>query len=154
MIAALRPTDWNWLLFGHLATAFLLVGGLILMTVVSIAAERTASSDQVPLLRALAFRVNLLLVVPMLVAIHIFGAILSDREYDSSEPGWLGAGFAITSVATIVAVVLVFLQFWVVRRVRRGATAGWPAVAATYLAPLLLAAMVVVIVLMAGKPAG
>ena len=25
MIAAIRPTEWNWLLFGHLASAFVLV---------------------------------------------------------------------------------------------------------------------------------
>jgi hypothetical protein len=153
MIAAIRPTEWNWLLFGHLASAFILIAGLIVVVLVSVAAQRNAQSDHVPLLRAIAFRSNLLLVIPPFIAVHVFGAMLADREYPGdSEPDWLGAGFAITTIATIVALVLLALQFWVLRRVRKGQLGGWQSGLATFLAPLLLAAMVVVLVLMAGKP--
>ena len=58
----------------------------------------------------------------------------------------------ITTIATVVALVLLAIQFWVLRRVRAGHLGGWQASLATYLAPLLLIAMTVVLVLMAGKP--
>ena len=153
MIAAIRPTEWNWILLGHLASAFILIAGLIVVVLVSLAAQRKSThSDHVPLLRAIAFRSNLVLVIAPFVAVHIFGALLADREYGDADPGWLGASFAITTIATVVALVLLAIQFWVLRRVRAGHLGGWQASLATYLAPLLLIAMTVVLVLMAGKP--
>ena len=47
---------------------------------------------------------------------------------------------------------LAFIQFWVLRRVRAGQLGGWPAAVASYLPAVILAALVAVIVLMAGKP--
>jgi hypothetical protein len=155
MTAAIRPTEWNWLLLGHLAAAFILVGGLIVAVLVSFAAQRKAQSDHVPLLRAIAFRSTLILALPGLILVHVFGAMLADREYPGdAAPGWLDSAFAITTIATIVALVLLAVQFWVLRRVRAGHLGGWQAGLATYLAPLVLASMVVVLVLMAGKPTG
>jgi hypothetical protein len=153
MIAAIRPTDWNWILLGHLAAALVLVAGLIVVVLVSFAAHRKAQSDHVPLLRAIAFRSTLVLVIPAFVLVHVFGAMLADREYPGdAAPGWLDSAFAITTIATIAALVLLALQFWVLRRVRAGHLGGWQAGLATYLAPVVLAAMVVVLVLLAGKP--
>jgi len=153
ILAALRPTDWNWVLLGHVGSALVLVGGLIALVIVSVAAHQIAA-EHVPLLRALAFRINLLTVIPAFVAVHVFGGILSDREYHGHEPSWLSTGFAITSISTIVAIALLFLQFWVLRRVRAGTLGGAPAALATWLWPAVLAAMIAVLVLMAGKPAG
>ena len=154
MLAAIRPTDWNWLLLFHLVFAFLVFGGALTVATTSLAAGRRAWPDQVPLLRAIAFRTNLVVVVPSFIGLHVFGGVLSNREYHGHEPNWLSIGFSITSAATIVAVVLVFLQFWVVRRTRAGELGGWPAQIANYLPALVLAALVTVIVLMAGKPVG
>jgi hypothetical protein len=154
MLAATRPTDWNWLLLFHLVFAFLVFGGALAVATVSLAAGRRAWPDQVPLLRAIAFRTNLVVVVPALIGLHVFGGLLSNREYHGHEPNWLSIGFSITSAATIVAVVLVFIQFWVLRRTRAGELGGWSAQAANYLPALVLAALVTVIVLMAGKPVG
>jgi len=152
MIAAIRPTDWNWLLLAHLAAAFVLVAGLIVAVLVSLVAQRQAQSDHVPLLRAIAFRTTLVLALPGFILVHVFGAMLADREYGDAAPGWLDSAFAITTIATIAALLLLALQFWVLRRVRAGHLGGWQAGLATYLAPVVLAAMVVVLVLMAGKP--
>ena len=85
---------------------------------------------------------------------HVFGDLLANREYPSTAtPDWLTAAFAITDIALIVGgVLLTILQFWVLRRTRAGNPGGWPAGLATYLPPVVLAALVSVIVLMAGKP--
>jgi hypothetical protein len=155
MIAAIRPNDWNWLLLFHLLAAFALVGGAITVVLTSLAAGRKAWPEQVPLLRAIAFRTNLLVVLPSFVAVHVFGDLLANREYKNAEPDWLSAGFAITDGSLIVGgVLLTLLQFWVLRRVRAGNPDGWPAHVATFLPLVVLAALLTVIVLMAGKPVG
>jgi hypothetical protein len=155
MIAAIRPDDWNWLLMFHLLSAFLLVGGVVTVVLVSLAASRKAWPEQVPLLRAIAFRTNLVVVLPAFIAVHVFGDVLAGREYKDGDPDWLSAGFAITDVTLIVGgVLLTVLQFWVLRRTRAGHSGGWPAQLATYLPAVVLAALVDVIVLMAGKPIG
>lgn len=155
MLAAIRPTDWNWLLLFHLLFAFALVGGAMAVVLTSFAAARHAWPEQVPLLRALAFRTNLLVVLPGFVGAHVFGDLLANREYPHHEPDWLSAGFAITDITLIVGgILLTLLQFWVLRRTRAGHPGGWQAALATYLPPFVLAALVSVIVLMAGKPVG
>jgi hypothetical protein len=152
MIGAIRPESWNWLLFFHLLFAFVLVGGVVTVLISSLAAG-ASRSEHVPLLRAIAFRTNLLVVLPAFIAVHVFGQVLADREYGDSEPDWLSLGFGLTDAALIVGgVLLTLLQYWVLRRVRGGNTGGWPARAATLLPPLVLATLIAVIVLMAGKP--
>lgn len=155
MIAAIRPTDWNWLLLAHLIFAFALVGGVITVVLASLAAGRGGRPEQVPLLRAIAFRTNLVVVLPGFIGVHVFGDLLSNREYDRHEPDWLSIAFGLTDIGLIVGgVVLTLLQFWVLRRVRAGRLGGWPAQIATYLPAIVLATLVAVIVLMAGKPVG
>jgi hypothetical protein len=155
LLAAIRPTGWNWLLLFHLLAAFALVGGVVTVVFVSLAAARKAWPEQVPLLRAIAFRTNLVVVLPAFIAVHVFGDLLANREYKHGDPDWLTAGFAITDIALIVGgVLLTLLQFWVLRRTRAGHQGGWPAALATYLPAIVLATLVSVIVLMAGKPVG
>jgi hypothetical protein len=145
----------DWLLFAHVLSAMLLFAGVLTVVTVSLAAARQAWPAQVPLLRALAFRTNLLLVLPGFIAVHVFGDLLANREFKGSEPDWLDIGFAITDVDLIVGgVLLTVLQFWVLRRTRAGQPDGWPARVATALPAVVLAALVAVLVLMAGKPVG
>jgi hypothetical protein len=155
IVAVIRPDSWNWLLMFHLLAAVLLVGGMTTVVLASLGAGRKAWPEQVPLLRAIAFRTNLVVVLPAFIAVHLFGDLLASREYKQGDPDWLSAGFAITDVSLIVGgVLLTLLQFWVLRRTRAGHSGGWPAQLATYLPALVLAALVSVIVLMAGKPFG
>jgi hypothetical protein len=154
-LAAIRPTDWNWLLLFHLLAAFALVGGVVTVALVSLAAVRKAWPAQVPLLRAIAFRTNLVIVLPAFIAVHVFGDLLAGREYKHGDPDWLSAGFTITDISLILGgVLLTLLQFWVLRRTRAGHPGGWQAGIASYLPTVILAALVSVIVLMAGKPVG
>jgi|SRR5262245_46066145 len=154
MVGAIRPTDWNWLLLGHLIAAFALVAGVLVLTLTSVAASRSGRPEHASLLRAVGFRANLVVVIPAFVAVLVFGGVLAGREFpgDSSAPGWLDTSFSITIASTLVAVVLAFLQYWVLRRDRARHPGGWQATSTTYMPPVVLAALVVVIVLMAGKP--
>jgi hypothetical protein len=142
------------LLFAHILSAMILFGGVLTVVTVSIAAQQRAWPAQVPLLRALAFRTNLL-VLPGFIAVHVFGDLLANREYKHGQPDWLDIGFAITDIDLIVGgVILTLLQFWVLRRTRAGEPAGWQASLASTLPWLVLAGLVAAIVLMAGKPVG
>jgi hypothetical protein len=150
-LAAIRPTDWNWILFFHLVTAFLLVGGMIVVLLVSLATRR-ARLEQLPLLRVIAFRTNLIVVIPMYVLVHVFGPMLANREYPHNEPNWIGTSFMLATLGTLLALILAALQFWALRRLRAGKTAGWQEWIADWLPALLLASLIAVIVLMSGKP--
>jgi hypothetical protein len=143
------------LLFAHILSAMILFGGVLAVVTISVAAQQRAWPDQVPLLRALAFRTNLIVVLPGFVAVHIFGTLLADREFKHGQPDWLDLGFAITDIDLIVGgVTLTLLQFWVLRRTRAGEPGGWQASLATVLPWIVLAGLVAAIVLMAGKPVG
>jgi branched-subunit amino acid ABC-type transport system permease component len=154
VLALIRPTDWNWLLFGHLLAAFALVAGVIVVCLTSLAATRPGRPELATLLRSIGLRANLIVVIPAFIAIHVLGGILADREFpgDSNEPSWLGTSFAITTIVTLVAVALAFLQYWTLRRTRAGSLSGWPGQVAASVPLLVLAALAAVIVLMAGKP--
>jgi hypothetical protein len=143
------------LLFAHILAAMILFGGVLTVVTLSVAARRQGWPDQLPLLRALAFRTNLVVVLPGFVAVHVFGDLLADREFKHDQPDWLDLGFAITDIDLIVGgVLLTLLQFWVLRRTRAGEPGGWPASLATVLPWVVLAGLVAAIVLMAGKPVG
>jgi hypothetical protein len=142
------------LLFAHILSAMILFGGVLTVVVVSVAAQQRAWPAQMPLLRALAFRTNLLVVLPGFVAVHVFGDLLANREYKYGQPDWLDIGFAITDAELIVGGLLTVLQFWVLRRTRGGEPGGWQASLATVLPWIVLAGLVAVIVLMTGKPVG
>jgi len=79
MLALIRPNDWNWLLMFHLLAAFMLVGGVLTVVLTSLAAGRSTDPEHVPLLRAIAFRTNLVVVLPGFIAVLVFGTVLSDR---------------------------------------------------------------------------
>lgn len=155
MVAAVRPEAWSWVLFLHLAFAFVLVGAVIAVTTVSIAAHVSAWRAHVPLLRGVAFWTNLAVVLPSFVGLRIVAEILAGREYPdgTSTPGWLDASYPVTDAALAIGgVLLTLLQLWVLRRARAGALGGWQAQLATVLPPLVLAALVAVVVLMTAKP--
>jgi hypothetical protein len=115
---------------------------VLTIVTVSAAAQQRAWPDQIPLLRALAFRTNLLIVLPCFVAVHVFGDLLANREYEHGQPDWLDIGFAITDIDLIAGgVVLTLLQFWVLRRTRAGEPGGRPASLATILPWIVLAGL-------------
>jgi hypothetical protein len=152
MLAAIRPSEWNWLLLFHLLFGFALVGGVLAVTLLSLAAR--GACEQVLLLRTLAFRTNLAVVLPAFVGVHILGQTLSDREFpNGGEPGWVGTAFGLTDAGLVLGgVVLTLLQWWVVRRTRAASAPGWAVGVATVLPPLVLALLVAIVFVMAGKP--
>lgn len=144
----------NWLLMFHILAAVLLVAASMAVSVSSFVAVRTAVADRASFYRQTAFRINLFVIFPAFLAVIFLGEAVAEKEgIDKNSPDWLNAGWTITFLAGIVgAILLTLLQWWVLRRARRGELRGWQATVATYTAPLILAALVVVLFLMAAKP--
>ena len=141
----------DWLLFFHVLAAFVLVGGVIAVVLVSLAALR--ETEHGLLLRRVALTTNLAVVLPAFVAAYVFGGALSDREFPHDEPGWLGASVGLTDLVGVVGVLATtLLQWWVVRRARAGTLAGWHAQIASYLPILVLGVLFAIMFLMSGKP--
>jgi hypothetical protein len=149
-----RPDTWNWLLLFHILSAVLVFAGAIVVMAASLAALRTAAPDRTLLLRRVALITGLATILPY-VGIHIFGGLLSDREFPKGvdEPGWLGAAWGLTALYGIISIILLsLLQWWVVRRTRSGGALGWQEKLASWLAPVGPALLLVVLFLMSGKP--
>jgi hypothetical protein len=155
MLALLdRGSTINWLLMFHVIAAVLLVAATIAVSVAGAVALRTAVADRASFFRQTAFRLNLFVVLPAFVAVILLGGAVSNKEgLDENTPDWLDAASTVTFLGGIIGGILLSgLQYWALRRARTGAHRGWQAQVASYVAPVVLAALFVVLFLMAAKP--
>jgi NADH:ubiquinone oxidoreductase subunit 6 (subunit J) len=150
-----RPHTWLWLLTFHVISAFILVGAAITVAIFSIAALRQTDTGRVTELRRLALRTTLIVAIPAFIGAHLFGQILAGKEFPkgTKTPGWLDTGFVVTDAFGVFGIVVLgLLQWWVLRRAKAGTIGGWQAKVATWLSPITMAALFVVLFVMAGKP--
>ncbi len=92
----------DWLLFVHVASAFLFFGAAVTMTIAGVSASRAADPRQAALLARLANRVAVLLLWPSLVILVAAGAQLASKE-DVYGRGWLRYGMVLTGVVAVLA---------------------------------------------------
>jgi hypothetical protein len=142
MVALVRPDSWNLPLFLHVLGAVVLVGGI---TATAIAAGRSQAS---PLLRRVAFRTLLTVVLPAWLLMRVAGEWVNSREDVPGDPTWLGIGYLVGDAGLLLLLVTTVIGWWSTRRPER----RWPAQAATALAALYLAALLVAMFAMSGKP--
>jgi hypothetical protein len=135
------PGRSNWLLFAHVAAAFVFFGAALTVAVVSMAATRARSESESTLLSQLAFRVDVLVLWPALVILVGAGAQLASSE-DAYGRGWLRWGMILTGVLAVLGGGVLAV---VSRRPRRGPLL-------TLVATLTLVLLVVVFWLMTAKP--
>jgi hypothetical protein len=141
MTAVFVPGRSDWLLFAHVAAAFVFFGAALTVILVARAAARARTESEGALLARLAFRVDLLLLWPSLVILVGAGAQLASSE-DAYGSGWLRWGMILTG---IVAVLGGGLLAALGRRAR-----GGPLL--TVVATLTLVLIVVIFWLMTAKP--
>lgn len=141
MTGALVAGRSNWLLFAHVAAAFVFAGAALTAIVAGTAAARAADDADRALLARLAYRTNVLLLWPALVVVLGAGAQLADAE-DAYGRGWLRWGMILTAVVAVLGgLVLAALT-------RRASRSPLVLVAGT----ATLVALVVVFWLMTAKP--
>jgi hypothetical protein len=151
VVAAIRPDEWNFPLFVHVLGAMILVGGLL-----AGASTLAFARGHVGFLR-LGYWSLLAVSLPGWVLMRI-GAewIYSEEDWDElpagvDEPGWLETGAFIGDVGGLILVVSLITGGVGVYRLREGRGSGLLK-ATLVLSLVLLAAYVVAVWAMAGKP--
>jgi len=150
VLAVVRPDSWNFPLYLHVLGAMILVGGLV-----AGAAALAFARGDARMLR-LGFWALMLVSFPGWVLMRIGAEWIYSREGwnhvpDNLRPDWLGIGFLIADVGGLILVITLIIGGIGVRRLEAGKSAGLLK-ATLVLSLLLLAAYVVAVWAMAGKP--
>jgi len=150
VLATVRPDSWNFPLFLHVVGAMILVAGLL----TGAAALLFAKGDE-KLLR-LGFWSLMLVSFPGWVLMRIGAEWIFSREGwskvpDSLRPDWLGIGLVIADAGGLILVITLILGGIGVRRLQANKGSGLLKVVLV-LSVVLLAAYVVAVWAMAGKP--
>jgi hypothetical protein len=151
LLAVSRPTEWNFPLFIHVLGAMVLVGGLL-----TGASTLLYARGDVRFLR-LGYWTLLAVALPGYIVMRI-GAqwIYSKEGWDDlpdevDEPAWLGIGYIIADVGALLTLIALILGGIGVRRLGRGGGQGLLK-AAMVIAWIVLAAAIVAVWAMSGKP--
>ena len=150
VLASVRPDDWNFPLFVHVLGAMILVGGLV-----AGASALAFAKGDAKLLR-LGFWSLVLVSFPGWVVMRLGAQWISSREGwddvpDSRIPSWLNIGTLIADAGGLVLVITLIIGGIGVRRLKAGKSSGLLKTTLV-LSVVLLAAYVVAVWAMAGKP--
>ena len=150
IVAAVRPDSWNFPLFVHVFGAMILVGGLV-----ASASALGLARDHVRFLR-LGYLSLLALALPGWVLMRVSAQWIASKEGlddlpDEVEPAWLSIGGFIADVGGLILLVTLVVGGVGVYRLRDGKGSGLLR-ATLVLSLILLAAYVVAVWAMAGKP--
>jgi hypothetical protein len=148
LLAAHRPTDWNFPLFVHVFGAMVLVGGLLAGASILAFARGDVRSLK------LGYWTLLAVAFPGYIVMRIGAQWIYSREglEDLPEdPTWIGIGFIVADLGALITLVALILGGVGVYRLRSGKGAGLLK-AAMVLAWIVLAAALVAVWAMAGKP--
>lgn len=150
VLAAVRPTDWNFPLFVHVVGAMILVAGLV-----TGASALAFARGDAKMLR-LGFWALMLVSFPGWVIMRLGAQWIYSREGwdnvpNSLVPSWIGIGFLIADLGGLILVLTLIIGGIGVRRLQSGKGAGLLK-AVLVLSVVLLAAYVVAVWAMAGKP--
>ena len=148
ILAAVRPDSWNFPLFVHVFGAMILVGGLL-----TGASTILYARGDVRFLR-LGYWTLLAVALPGYVVMRIGAQWIYSRSiYDDlpEDPTWIGIGFIVADLGALLTLVALILGGIGVSRLNKGGGQGLLK-AAMVIAWLVLAAALVAVWAMAGKP--
>ena len=139
MLALVRPDSWDFPLFLHVLGAMVLVGAM---------AATVIASGGGTLLRGVAYRTMVFLVLPSWLLMRVAGQWIDSKEDVDGDPAWLGIGFIVGDAGLLFLLVTAVLAWWAYRRPER----SWPGRAVVGLASLYLLALLVAMWAMTAKP--
>jgi len=151
LLAAHRTTDWNFPLFVHVLGAMILVGGLL-----AGASLITYARGDVRFLR-LGYWTLLFVALPAYIVMRIGAQWIYSKEPYSDlpagvdDPTWIGIGFIVADLGALLVLIALIVGGIGVRRLNGGGGQGLLK-AAMVIAWLVLAAALVAVWAMAGKP--
>lgn len=142
MLAIIRPDSWNLPLFLHVLGAATVTGATAATLLAALAARRR------PWLRAAVSRTLLLVVFPSWLLMRVTGQWIDSKEDIPGDPGWLGVGFIVGDAGLVLLILTMIFSALSVRRPER----QWPLRAVAGLSAIYLAALLVAMFAMSGKP--
>jgi uncharacterized membrane protein len=155
VLAATRPTSWDFPLFLHVLGAMVLVGGLTVAVAFQILAWRKRDPADLAALTRAGFRALLAVALPGYIVMRIGAQWVYSKEGWSgdNDPAWLGIGFLTADLGGILLLITIILAGLGARRLgRSGGTANLLTRIATPLATLILIAYVIAVWAMTTKP--
>jgi hypothetical protein len=149
VLAATRPTDWDFPLFLHILGATILVGGLVTTVALQVLAWRKRKPADVTALGRWGFWALLTVALPGWVLTRLGGQWIYSKEGWSGEddPSWLGIGFMVADIGFPVLVVTIVFAGVAMRRGSQGLGR-----VATLLVAIMLIAYLVAVWAMTAKP--
>ena len=149
-LAIIRPDSWNWALLVHVGGAMIRVGGLLTAGAASMLMKRDATGT----LAVFSYRILLMVGLPGLILMRAGAAWIYDKEgwTGDNDPTWLGIGFLTADLGGFLFIIALILGGIGLRRFRRGEGGDGLLRASGVIALVLLAAYVITIWAMAGKP--
>jgi hypothetical protein len=151
VLAVVRPSSWNALLFIHIAGAMALVATLV----VAVYALRLATARGDQATTRFAFRSLLIGVLPSYIVMRVGAQLILDKEkLGDSNATWIGLGFSISDGGAVLLLVTLILSGLALRTTKEGTPVQGARRlrAATALSALLIVAYVVAIYAMTMKP--
>jgi hypothetical protein len=150
VLASVRPDSWNFPLFLHVVGAMILVGGLV-----AGASSLAFAKGEARLLR-LGYWSLLVISLPGWILMRIGAGWIASKEHlddlpDKLVPTWLGMGYLLADTGGLVLLVALVVGGIGMYRMRAGKGSGLLKVTLV-LALVVLAAYVVAVWAMAGKP--
>jgi hypothetical protein len=155
MLAAIRPTDWDFPLFLHVLGAMILVGGLVVAVAMQLLSWRRRDAADAAAFGRGAFWALLTVALPGWVVMRVGGEWIRSKEgwTGENDPSWLGFGYFAADVGFVVLLLTVLLAGLGVRQLRRsGGGASILGRVATPLATILLILYLVAVWAMTTKP--
>jgi uncharacterized membrane protein len=155
MLAAIRPTSWDFPLFLHVLGATVLVGGLLVAVTFQFLAWRKRDAADVADFSRAGFRALLAVALPGLIVMRVGAQWIYSKEgwTGDNDPAWLGIGYLTADLGGILLLITIILAGLGARRLRRsGGTSSVLSRIATPLATLILIAYIVAVWAMTTKP--
>ncbi len=152
MLAAVRPDSWDLAIFVHVAGAMILFGGLVTAAGAGAIGWRDANGA----LRRFSALTLFAVALPGWIVMRLGAEWAYSKEGwddvpDKLQPTWLGIGYFTADIGGIVLLIALVLGGIGIRKARTGGGAGLLK-ASTVLAAVLIAAYVVAVWAMGGKP--
>jgi hypothetical protein len=150
VLALIRPDSWNWALLLHVGGAMILVGGLLTAGAASMLMKRDATGT----LAVFSYRILLMVGLPGLILMRAGAAWIYDKEgwTGDNDPAWLGIGFLTADLGGFLFIIALITGGIGLRRFRRGEGGEGLLRTSGIIALVLLAAYVITIWAMGGKP--
>ena len=148
VLASVRPDSWNLPLLVHVLGAMILVGGLL-----TGASILTFARGDVRFLR-LGYWTLLAVALPGYIVMRLGAQWIYSKEHlddAPSDPTWIGIGFIVADLGALLVLIALIIGGIGVRRLDSGGGQGLLK-AAMVIAWLVLAAALVAVWAMAGKP--